>query len=235
MRTSEDINLIKSRISDPYCINDFITLDQVNYLINLFESQKSEPNTVYKNTGPITLDIKDYLEDAVISNIIGKLKKELGQFDITAGFFFYTNYPHIIHNDDTYQLPVGVYKGITIPLKIYGSDNVPDLCFFDQFYFHGPAKFFNKDTDIPTFYNKQIYDYTAVDGISDKIIIDESTRNKYFTHLKLQWLKGLTLWGTLKWKPTSALIFDSIRLHCASDFRQQGITHKLGISIFTRL
>jgi hypothetical protein len=235
MRTREDINLIKSRITDPYSINDFITLDQVNYLVKLFESQKTEPNTIYKNTGPITLDIKDYLQDTVISDIIEKLKKELGQFDITAGFFFSTNYPHIIHNDDTYQLPVGVYKGITIPLKTYGSDSIPDLCFFDQFYFHGPAKFFNEDTDIPTFYNKQIYDYTDVDGISDQMIIDESTRNKYFTHLKPQWLKGLTLWGTLKWKPTSALIFDSIRLHCASDFRQQGITHKLGISIFTRL
>jgi len=235
MRTREDINLIKSRITDPYCINDFITLDQVNYLVKLFESQKTEPNTIYKNTGPITLDIKDYLQDTVISDIIEKLKKELGQFDITAGFFFSTNYPHIIHNDDSYQLPVGVYKGITIPLKTYGSDSIPDLCFFDQFYFHGPAKFFNEDTDIPTFYNKQIYDYTDVDGISDQMIIDESTRTKYFTHLKPQWLKGLTLWGTLKWKPTSALIFDSIRLHCASDFRQQGITHKLGISIFTRL
>ena len=79
MRTSQDINLIKSRITDPYSINDFITLDQVNHLINLFESQKVEPNTVYKNTGPITLDIKDYLQDAVISTIIEKLKKEFNK------------------------------------------------------------------------------------------------------------------------------------------------------------
>jgi len=235
MRSQQDIALIKSRISDPYTIENFISFEDVNHLVALFESQKTTPNAVYKNTGPVTLDINDYLEDPVISKIIAQLKTELGNFEITAGFFFTTNYPHIIHNDDTFELPVGVYKGITIPLKTYGSDRIPDLCFFDQFYFHGPAKFFNGDTNLPTYYNRQVYDYADVDGAIGGMIIDESTRCQYFTHLKTQWLKGLTLWGTLKWRPTSALIFDSVRLHCASDFRQLGITHKLGISIFTRL
>lgn len=234
MRTEQQIIDIKSRITDPYEIEDFISTNDVEHLINLFESQKTEPNVVYKNTGPVTLDIKDYLEDPVISKIIAQLKTELGNFEITAGFFFTTNYPHIIHNDDTFELP-DVYKGITIPLKLYSGDQIPDLCFFDQFYFQGPAKFFNGDSDIPTYYNKQVYDYIEVDGIVGGMMIDESTRCQYFTHLKTSWLKDLTLWGTLKWKPTSALIFDSVRLHCASDFRQQGITRKLGISIFTKL
>jgi len=236
MRNNQQIASIKNRISDPYSVDNFISPEDVAHLIALFESQRTEPTVVYKNTGPITLDIKDYLEDTVISKIIVQLKEKLGNFEITAGFFFTTNYPHIIHNDDTFELPEGVYKGVTIPLKTYGSaDNIPDLCFFDQFYFHGPAKFFNGDSDIPTYYNKQIYDYADVDGAIDRMIIDESTRCQYFTHLKTSWLRGLTLWGTLKWRPTSALIFDSVRLHCASDFRQQGITHKLGISIFTKL
>jgi hypothetical protein len=38
----------------------------------------------------------------------------------------------------------------------------------------------------------------------------------------------------LKWKPTDALVFDSVRLHCASDFRKLNIQSKLGISIFTK-
>lgn len=234
MRSQEDIARIKSRIIDPYTIENFISFEDVSHLIDLFESQKTKPNTVYKNTGPVTLDIKDYLNDPIISKIIEKLKEEIGQFEITAGFFFTTNYPHIIHNDDTFELPIGVYRGITIPLKVYGTNRIPDLCFFDQFYFQGPSKFFNGDSDVPTYYNKQVYDYKDVDGISD-MPFDESTRVTYFTHLKARWLKGLTLWGTLKWKPTSALIFDSVRLHCASDFRQQGIKSKLGISIFTKV
>jgi hypothetical protein len=235
MRSEEQITQIKTRITDPYTITDFLSGTEVEYLINLFELQEVEPNKVYKNTGPITLDIKPYLADPVVSKVISKLVEEIGPFEITAGFFFTTNYPHIVHNDDTFELPSSVYKGITIPLKTYGSDKIPKLCFFDQFYFHGPAKFFYGDKDIPTYYNKQVYDYTDVDGIADTMLIDESTRVTYLTHLKPTWLTGLTFWGTLDWKPTSALIFDSVRLHCASDFRQQGIERKLGISIFTKL
>jgi len=235
MRSQEDIALIKSRITDPYSVTDFLSQTDIEHLIELFEQQEVEPNKVYKNTGPVTLDIKPYLEDPVVSKVIDKLVKEIGPFEITAGFFFTTNYPHIIHNDDTFELPVGVYKGITIPLKTYGANKIPKLCFFDQFYFHGPAKFFYGDKDIPTYYNKQIYDYTDVDSVTDGMLIDESTRVTYLTHLKPAWLKGLTFWGTLDWRPSSVLIFDSVRLHCASDFRQQNITHKLGISIFTKL
>ena len=234
MRSEEDINFIKSEITNPYSIENFLSLNDINYLISLFETKKTDINLVYKNTGPVTLDIKDYLEDLIISKIIKNLKNKIGPFEITAGFFFKTNYPHIIHNDDTFELPNGVNKGITIPLKTYGSDYIPNLCFFDQFYFQGPAKFFNGDKNIPTYYNKQIYNYADVDGICDSMSIDELTRIKYFTHLKPIWLKGLTLWGILPWKPTSALIFDSVRLHCASDFRQHGIKSKLGISIFTK-
>jgi hypothetical protein len=235
MRNQSQIESIKAKISDPYIIDDFLSVDDIDYLIKLFNSQEMAENKVYKNTGPITLDIEPYLEDSVVSKIIDKLVKEIGPFEITSGFFFTTNYPHVIHNDDTFKLPDGVYKGITIPLKAYGSDRIPKLCFFDQFYFHGPAKFFYGDKDIPTYYNKQVYDYKEVDGILDTMLIDESTRVSYLTHLKPKWLTGLTFWGTLDWRPTSALIFDSTRLHCASDFRQQGITYKLGISIFTKL
>ena len=42
----------------------------------------------------------------------------IGDFDITAGFWFWTDYPHIIHNDDLFELPDKMYKGITIPLKL---------------------------------------------------------------------------------------------------------------------
>jgi hypothetical protein len=234
MRNQSQIETIKEKISDPYIIDDFLSVDDIDYLIKLFNSQEIAENKVYKNTGPVTLDIEPYLEDSVVSKIIDKLVKEIGPFEITSGFFFTTNYPHVIHNDDTFKLPDGVYKGITIPLKAYGSDRIPKLCFFDQFYFHGPAKFFYGDKDIPTYYNKQVYDYKEVDGILDTMLIDESTRVSYLTHLKPKWLTGLTFWGTLDWRPTSALIFDSTRLHCASDFRQQGIRSKLGISIFTK-
>ena len=104
--------------------------------------------------------------------------------------------------------------------------------FFDQFYFHGPAKFFNGDTNVATYYNKQVYEYSDVDGLVDVQFVDA---DKLFTHLKPSWLKGLSLHSTLEWRPGNALIFDSVRLHCASDFRRLNIQSKLAISIFTRL
>ena len=234
MRNSEQISQIKSRITDPYSVEDFITQQDITHLISIFYKEK---NKIYKNTGPITLNIVPFLNDSVFIKIMDKLKIEIGSFKMTAGMFFSTDFPHIVHNDDTFELPDGVYKGITLPLEISRSSgtDLPNLCLFDQFYFHGPAKFFNGDADVPTYYNKQVYEYTAVDGISDTASIDESVRLKYLTHLNPKWLTGLTLWGTLKWKPTSALIFDSVRLHCSSDFRKQGIERKLGISIFTKV
>jgi hypothetical protein len=234
MRTTTQINNIKSRISDPYEVKNFLTNDQILHLINLFETNLKNLNSpvVYKNTGPVTLDLKPLLEDSIISKILKDLKDVIGIYEITSAFFFSTNYPHIIHNDDTFELPDNVYKGITIPLKIYGSENIPKLCFFDQLYFHGPAKFFKGSSNIPTYYNKQIYDYKDVEGLVDTAIQDPEN---LFTHVKRQWLEGLSVNSTLSWTPTSALIFDSVRLHCASDFRQQGITRKLGISIFTKL
>lgn len=232
MRTIEAINNIKQDISDPFSVDGFLDQEQLAHLINLFKQSNASPAKVYKNTGPITLDIKEHLTDPVIENILEKLKDLIGPFEITAAFFFWTNYPHIIHNDDTFELPDTVYKGITIPLELEGvSDQWPKLCFFDQFYFHGPAKFFNGSSNIPTFYNKQIYSYDQVYNLSADKIID---RDRYFTHLKPQWLKNLSLHSTLDWIPGNILVFDSVRLHCASDFRQLGIKSKLGISIFTK-
>jgi hypothetical protein len=238
MRTPEQISKIKLHVDDPRSIKNFISQEEIDYLIALYENADdlSDPymGKIKKDTGPVTLDIRPLLNDSVIGAIMDRLQSLIGKFEMTAGLFFKTDYPHIIHNDDTFELPDGVYKGITIPLKVYGSNQTPKLCFFDQFYFHGPAKFFNGSKDIPTYYNKQVYDYRDVDGLSDGMLIDESTRSKYLTHLKPEWLKGLTLWGTLDWQPNNILVFDSTRLHCASDFRQQQIKNKLGISIFTK-
>lgn len=229
MRSLEQISLIKNRVSDPFIVENFISSTEIDHLISLYENH---PSLIKKNTGPITLNIS-LCSDKVIDDILSRIQKYIGDFDVTAGLFFKTDYPHIIHNDDTYELPNGVYKAITIPLKLYGNfTEYPKLCFFDQFYFHGPAKFFKRSKNMPTYYNKQVYDYSDVDGIVESSINDQG---RLFTHLKPDWLEGLSVHSTLPWIPTTAIIFDSTRLHCASDFRQLGIKNKLGISIFTKL
>jgi hypothetical protein len=231
MRTPDEILKIKNTIQNPYEIKNILSTDEINTLINIFKNHP-DIDKIHKNTGPITLSLKEYIDHPLVIKIFNLVEKNIGPFDITSVFFFQTTYPHIIHNDDSFELPDTVYKAITIPLSMEGfAGKYPKLCFFDQFYFHGPSKFFNDDDSIPTYYNKQVYDYQDVSGLVDTPFVDN---DNYFTHLKPQWLEGLSLNSALDWIPGNALIFDSTRLHCASDFRKLGIKSKLGISIFTK-
>ena len=241
MRTTEQIDYIKSTTVDPYSVDYFLSDEEVNHLIALFENNQDtnetlkEQKTIYKNTGPITLDMRKFENDIVYSNILKRLEDYIGPFDVANAFFFTTDYPHIIHNDDTFELHPTVYRGITLPLKFESDEPVtelPCLCFFDQYYFQGPSKFFKNETFIPTYYNKCLYEYNDVDGLVDTVI-DNETIEKYLTHLKPVWLEGLSFHSAKPWSIGSALIFDSTRLHCASDFRKLKIKSKLGISIFT--
>ena len=226
MRSQEQINKIKQHISDPYSVEHFVSEEDIVELISIYNQNIK----TVKNTGPVTVDINTLLDEPVFQRLLAGIRTEIGPFEFTAGLFFKTDYPHIIHNDDTFELPDTVYKAITIPLAVEGA-GIPKLCFFDQFYFHGPAKFFNGDNNIPTYYNQQVYDYTNVDSVVDQPFTDE---HRYFTHLKPHWLEGLSLHSAIDWIPTQAIIFDSVRLHCASDFRSLGIKSKLGLSIFTK-
>lgn len=226
MRTLEQINKIKQHFDDPYAVEHFLSKKDIGELIAIYDQQIK----IVKNTGPITVDIDALLEKPVFRRILSAIQTEIGPFVVTAGLFFKTDYPHIIHNDDTFELPETVYKAITIPL-IADGHGTPKLCFFDQCYFHGPAKFFKGDNNIPTYYNQQIYDYKDLDGVVNQPFVGPA---EYFTHLRPNWLEGLSLHSVIDWIPGQAIIFDSVRLHCASDFRQLGIKSKLGLSIFTK-
>jgi hypothetical protein len=235
IRTIHQIRKIKENFSDPFFLKNVLSKKDIEHLLSIYNSaQEKNSPLVYKNTGPVTLNIDQYISDIVINSLLEKIKTVIGDFEITAGFFFKTHYPHIIHNDDTFELPDTVYKGITIPLSLERNTNsnlYPKLCFFDQFYFHGPAKFFKGEDHIDTYYNKQIYDYKDIDNISDKKFIDNQG---LLTHLKPTWLEGLSLHSSIDWIPGNIIIFDSLRLHCASDFRKLGIKSKTAISIFTK-
>ena len=187
MRSDQDIAKIKSRFAEPYSIYGFLSEAEITHLVNIFNSNNEDTIRGYegkikKNTGPITLNLEPFLNDPVIKDMFAKLKSYIGDFELNAGFFFKTDYPHIIHNDDTFDLK-DVYKGITIPLELEGDyTELPKLCFFDQCYFQGPAKFFNGDQNIPTYYNKQLYEYSTVDGIINTPF-DLKLYNNLFTHM----------------------------------------------------
>lgn len=232
MRSTEQRNAIIAHFSPPFAEDNFLTQTELDYLVALFNEARDK---IHKNTGPVTLNITHEMwSDPVLSSIRDKLHGIIGEFDIFAAFFFYVETPHIIHNDDSFDLPE-TYKGITLPLQITHQDGFkgePELCFFNQYYLEGPSKFFNGDTTSTIYHNQPVYSYDAVQGTTEEPF-NEQLRLRYFSHLKPSWLKGLSFDRAMKWTPGRAIIFDSVRLHCASNFRAHGIKSKLGLSIFT--
>lgn len=230
MRSLQDREFLTSRFSDTIQVENFLSDSEVASLINVYNNSQTK---LQKNTGPIVSSIMD---DPLFELIKNRLTLIIGECKVYSANFFDVKFPHIIHNDDRKDLPA-TYKAITLPLQINYVDNVierknPALCIFDQYYLDGPAKFFNGDTFMPTYYNQQIYEYSAVQNKTSNII-NEQFRNTYLSHLKTSWLSQLSIKSTHEWKIGSAIIFDALKLHCASDFRKLGITSKLGISIFT--
>lgn len=229
MRSSEDKEFLVSRFADTIYVEEFLQSEEIQYLVELFDNSN---NKIYKNTGPVTCD--SIMKDPILESIVERLRPLIGNFKIYSAAFFNVKTPHIIHNDDEKSFPL-TYKAITLPLKLEYSEvstKLPRLCIFDQYYLEGPSKFFNGSSNIPTYYNQQIYEYSQVQNKSSTgISVDDIQR--YLTHIKPNWLHGLSLNSIHAWKPGSAIIFDALKLHCASDFRQYGIISKLGISIFT--
>lgn len=235
MRSQADRDTIVNNLQDPYIKEDLLSPDEVQELIALYKSQE---NKIQKNTGPVTSDITDQFNShPVLQRVFERIRAEIGECRIYTSFFFHVKMPHIIHNDDDKLGPL-VYKAITLPLEVeYVAEDTgyPYLCMFDQYYLEGPSKFFGGTTiNIPTYYNAQVYEYSQVQNKSDQEF-DMVAYNKYLTHLKTFWLKGLSFQSAQQWKPGNGIIFDCVRLHCASDFIKQGIKSKLGLSIFTAL
>jgi len=228
IRTNDQKEKIISRFTDAYVVDNFLTKSEITALIKLFNSEKDK---IYKNTGPVTCSITD---KDLFNSLMSKVTAEVGDCRCFASLFFYVETPHIVHNDDLFTFP-SLYKAFTLPLEInYIAENTgyPSLCIFEQYYLNGPSKFFKGSKDVPTYYNKQVYDYSDVQNLK-YTGIDRSIKQDYLSHLKDSWLDGLTIHKILPWKPGSAIVFNSAQLHCASNFKHQGIRSKLGISIFT--
>jgi hypothetical protein len=235
MRSLADKNTITNNIRDPYVKENILSPDEIQELIALYHQQD---NKIQKNTGPVTSDITDKFNNIpVLQRLQDRIKAEVGECRIYTSFFFKVNAPHVIHNDDDKLGPI-VYKAFTIPLEIeYVAEptGYPYLCFFDQFYLEGPAKFFRgSKINIPTYYNTQVYEYNDVQNKS-LLPFDQAVYDKHLTHLKDFWLRELSFQSAQEWKPGNAIVFDCVRLHCASNFVKQGIKSKLGLSVFTAL
>ena len=239
MRSQTDKDFILSHTETPYSIEDCVSEEDIEELIDIWETAD---NKEHKNTGPITSKIENFNSPALskIRDLV-YFGDYAGDIEIYYAFFFYVDKPHIIHMDDRIdELPL-IYKAFTFPVRLDGGVEEPYLMFFDQFYLDGPSKFFKGESnktkghhealqfsDLPR--SMCVYDYSNVIGITEKPFETDLP----ISHIKSEWLEGLSYNSAQKWKPGNAIVFDCCRLHCASDFRSVGVKSKLGISIFTQ-
>lgn len=223
MRTSSDIKFLKSRFSPPRS-HDCITPAERAAVLDLFYSG----DVVQKVTGPRTVKVYPHQ----IPTIMEKIRKLHPKIEVRNAHVFDVDKPHVLHIDDDETTPNNIFKAFTIPLTSDPLTEGPKLVFFKQHYFGGPVKFFKGRKDAPVHYNKPLSDYSEVHGLTEGLgpYLDPD-----LTHIKKQWLEGLSIDRKLDWTFGHMLEFDALQIHSASDFRNFGIKRKTGLSIFTTL
>ena len=226
MRTDEQIAEIKRHHSAPTQTLNLLNQEKVNFLLDYYNNSN---NVIEKNTGPKVLYVKP--GEGIIDDILEKLVPIIGNFNVRSAHFFDVKRPHVLHNDDSADYPTS-YKAITIPLYIDGK-GIPRLVFFDQYFYHGPVKLFNgRKKETETYYNLALTEYSDVENLNYTRISD-CIRQRLLTHLEERWLEGLSVQDYFPWTIGSGIIFDSLQIHCASNFLNEGVKRKVGLSIFT--
>lgn len=228
MRTIEQITNLKKYQSPPVQFVDILDRYTIQKLIDFHNNNEK----IEKNTGPVISYVKE--GEGIIDDILYILRLKFGDFKVRTAHYFDVSKPHIIHNDDDFKLP-NSYKAFTIPLEVRAKTNKAKLVFFDQYYYNGPSKFVNKDniTDTPAYYNQFVTSYEKVSETNNKVL--DPKHRKLLSHLKDEWLEGLSVQKYFPWTVGSIIAFDSLQLHCASNFLDTGATSKLGLSIFTTI
>jgi hypothetical protein len=230
MRSQKQIDFLKQHHSKPVQLLKVVDEKKV---LQLLDHYNHSDNIITKNTGPRVLYVEE--GEGLIDDILELLRANFGDFKVRSAHFFEVENPHVLHIDDDFDYP-NSYKAFTIPLWIEsGNCDKIKLVMFDQYYYGGPVKFFNGETEIAeTYYNKPLFDYTEVENISETGI-PQPVKDALLSHLKTEWLEGLSVNSFFPWTIGSIIAFDSLRIHCSSNFRKAGINKKIGLSIFTEI
>jgi hypothetical protein len=146
IRNEQQISKIKSSFEVPKSVKNFISYDDINHLISIFEESSSTQDPykgkIYKNTGPVTLDLGAYLEDSVIKEIIMHNKEWLSNKRNYDLFKFSTDEIKIIR-----RLENNFGKICFLPLDIPKIKNI-NLLEFKEWYFQTARSIIKKNPDI---------------------------------------------------------------------------------------
>lgn len=222
---------MKAASSVSFQVDSFLSATEIDSLLHAFEGSE---NKEHKLTGPVCSPYQGFPAiDKKVMDLIGPCRI------LGTSLFFRTDTPHVLHMDAPKDLGRLPYRAILLPLRYEADDPCApfDLSFFvfHQRWFGYPAKFFKGDRDIYSPHNRPVYDYAEIDGLVPGARPDPRVQAKWLSHLKPRWLDDLTIETQFDWKVGSAIVFDSVRIHCSSDFRRVGARSKTGLSIFTEM
>ena len=217
-------------------LKNFISESAMIHLLNIHK-HRPDSEKVFKNTGPIASKLPDTV-DGHFQDILQRVEKVLGKkIKPYGGNYFEVKKPHILHNDVPHDTDILPGKCIVIPLeKVYSRYQFPMLddakfYVFDQMYFDRPVKCFKNKQSAKKWEkgNEPIFSYEDVYNLhEDNRVPDIDTG-----HMNDEWLEGFSVESVCNWVPGDIIIFDCARLHCASNFLDNGIQEKTGLSIFT--
>lgn len=221
MRSPDSIELLSKWFSPPESHHAFLSDEERLDILSLYENAH---HVTHKITGPSVVKVHEH----EIQHVVNKIRALYGNVGIRNAHIFDVTKPHVMHIDDDKDLPNNIYKAFLFPLWMETPADI-NMVFFEQHYFGGPVKFFKGRKNAPVHYNVPLTDYTEVHGLKDTIgPIDDSD----LTHLKPQWLEGMSIDCKVPWRLNDMIAFDALQVHCSSDFRPN---RKMGLSIFTTL
>lgn len=192
----------------------------------------SHPRQQIKKHGPKTLNISEFTGTTFFAKVMDLIASLAPGTKLVGGNLFQTSVPYIVHNDNI-MAPSSSGQSVLIPLKIEpatGKDSMETfLVLFDQSYEKGPAKFFNQSkANLPSTGYPHLFDTQDIVGLCGQ----EPNSDSRLGHLKPEWLQGLSVEAYIPWQPGGAIVFPASRLHCSSNFIEEGIKSKTGLAIF---
>lgn len=211
---------------------DFLESEQIKQLLNLFLHSNK---IVEKATGPSTLDLPNFENELIFCEVLKKIKLLYPLLSLKGGNFFYSEKPYIVHVDQINPQPDQTSVTFLIPLEMTFSlpnysTNECYLTIFNQTFQGGAAKFFFGDCDILQGVYPHHYTQDLVEGLETTSPV--STKEPLLSHLKPQWLQGLSIHKNIPWKVGSLIAFKGDHLHASSNFLIQNIKSKTALTLF---
>ena len=219
-------NLKALLMFEPLQINDFLDPFERSVILDM---HSANPDVIQKNTGPrVSMD----MQHKVMDSIIQRLRNKFGEFELHNTQIFQVTYPHVLHNDWS-KFDNGQGLAFLMPLQHNGMQD-PKFIIYDQIVDNAAVKLFGGGpAPKRVHHNASLLEYDTVKGTVQESF-DEDFYNEYLTHLKPNWVQGLSVRKVFDWTPGSLIVFHRCSIHSSSDFRNVGITEKTGLSVFTR-